>query len=188
MLVADLRHFLELTDTTPAPARRLAGQLASVVRAATSRPAGRAWVTALSCGRRPGHRPCTGRIEVLRNDLPGSIRWRCSDCGDDGVINGWERSPFDLRPTGAPEPSEVSVTVSSEVIEILRTVMPLDVECERMVFGARLVDGSILVNGSVDELDSLIDSVAAEANHEQNRRRQRRLDAAYDALGQPNER
>jgi hypothetical protein len=28
----------------------------------------------------------------------------------------------------------------------------------------------------------LIDSLAAEANHEPNRRRQRRLDAAFDAL------
>ena len=32
------------------------------------------------------------------------------------------------------------------------------------------------------ELDELIGAVAAEANHEPNRRRQQRLDAAFDAL------
>lgn len=116
MLVAGLRHFMELTDTTPAPARRLAERLASIVRAATSRPAGQAWLSALSCNRRPQRRPCPGRIEVRRTDLlPGSIRWRCSNCGDDGLIGGSERSPFDLRPAGAVEPSKVSVSVSSYV-------------------------------------------------------------------------
>ncbi|WP_260755044.1 hypothetical protein [Mycobacterium sp. SMC-8] len=33
-----------------------------------------------------------------------------------------------------------------------------------------------------DELDDLIDAVAAESNHEPNRRRKRQLDTAYDTL------
>jgi hypothetical protein len=33
-----------------------------------------------------------------------------------------------------------------------------------------------------EDLDELIGAVAAEANHESNRRRQQRLDAAFDAL------
>ena len=42
-------------------------------------------------------------------------------------------------------------------------------------------DGAVLT-ATDDDLDELIGSVAAEANHEPNRRRQHRLDAAFDAL------
>ena len=42
-------------------------------------------------------------------------------------------------------------------------------------------DGALLAAGE-DDLDELTGSVAAEANHEPNRRRQQRLDAAIDAL------
>lgn len=38
------------------------------------------------------------------------------------------------------------------------------------------------VAATLDDLEELIGSVAAEANHEPNRRRQRRLDCAFDAL------
>lgn len=39
-----------------------------------------------------------------------------------------------------------------------------------------------MLSATSDELDQLIDSVAAEANHEANRRSQRRLDDAFEAL------
>ena len=37
MLVTDLRHFLDLPEDTPGPARRLAQYLGNIVRAATYR-------------------------------------------------------------------------------------------------------------------------------------------------------
>lgn len=42
-------------------------------------------------------------------------------------------------------------------------------------------DGAVLL-ASADDLEELIGFVAAEANHEPNRRRQDRLDAAFNAL------
>lgn len=42
-------------------------------------------------------------------------------------------------------------------------------------------DGATLT-ATDDDLDELIGSVAAEANHETNRRRQQRLDATFEAL------
>lgn len=47
MLVADLQHFMDLPDDTPGPARRLAGQLSGIVRAAT--PATPAWRGGVRC-------------------------------------------------------------------------------------------------------------------------------------------
>ncbi|MHB1891716.1 MAG: hypothetical protein ACYCUF_12645, partial [Acidimicrobiales bacterium] len=94
MFVSDLRHFLDLPDDAPGPARKMAEQLGNVVRAATAAEAGTAWVSALPCRRRLGRRPCPGRIIVFRPDLPARIEWRCTCCGDEGVISGWEGTYF----------------------------------------------------------------------------------------------
>jgi len=75
MFVSDLRHFLDLPDDAPGPARKMAKQLGNVVRAATAAEAGTAWVSALPCRRRLGRRPCPGRIIVFRPDLPARIEW-----------------------------------------------------------------------------------------------------------------
>ena len=52
-MVTDLHHFLDLPAGTPGPARRLAGHLGNIVRAATAGDAGTAWESALPCRRRP---------------------------------------------------------------------------------------------------------------------------------------
>jgi hypothetical protein len=70
----------------------------------------------------------------------------------------------------------------SQVAAALRDLQLLDPDCERLVFRIRAHnDRAILVAGD-DDLDELIGFVAAEANHEPNRRRQQRLDAAFNAL------
>lgn len=97
VFVSDLRHFLDMPDDVPAPARRMAEHLARIVEAGTSNPAGELTVTSVRCTRRPGRKPCQGRIQVVRLDVPPSIEWWCAVCGDDGVVSGWEASPFDLR-------------------------------------------------------------------------------------------
>lgn len=111
------------------------------------------------------------------------IHWQCPACGDDGVITDWMGTLFDLRSTTDAAESGDQVVVSAEVAAVLRTVLLLDVELERVVYSARLAGDSIIVEGSADELEALADAVAAEANHETGRARQRRLDDALDALG-----
>ena len=98
MFVSDLRHFLDMPEDAPGPARAMAAHLFDLVRAATAGDPDRAWVSGLTCRRRPGNRPCRGYMVVARPDSrPGSIEWCCERCGDQGVISGWEDSPFDLR-------------------------------------------------------------------------------------------
>jgi hypothetical protein len=184
VFVSDLRHFLDLPADTPAPARRMAEHLTLIVRAATAGDAGLPWVSALTCSRRPGHRPCPGNLAVSRSDIPPSIAWQCTSCGDEGVISGWERSPFDLRPHGSGHrPVEaIRAVIPSEVAATLRSLMLLDAATERLVFRAHLCDDGIVLSGDHDDLEELIGSVAAEANHEEDRRRQKQFDAAFDAL------
>ncbi|MGB8021523.1 MAG: hypothetical protein WCF04_09875 [Candidatus Nanopelagicales bacterium] len=182
MLVSDLHHFLDLPDDVPGPARRLAEQLGNIVRAGTAGDVGAAWPTALPCRRRPANRACPGRVIVGRPP-DGPIRWQCSACGDAGVISNWEDSPFDLRRRGlAVAPAAAEIVIPSEVAAALRDVRLLDRDCERIVFAIRAEADHTVLTATADDLDELIGGVAAEANHETNRRRRQRLDAAFNAL------
>ena len=119
MFVSDLLHFLDLPDDAPGPARKIAEQLRNVVRAATAAEAGTAWVSALPCRRRPGRRLCPGRIIVFRPDLPARIEWRCTSCGDEEVISGWEGTyylhRFGQQAGGRPAASRRGATSAEDV-------------------------------------------------------------------------
>ena len=186
MFVSDLRHFLDMPEDAPRPAWAMAAQLFDLVRAATAGDPDIAWVSGLTCRRRPGNRPCRGYMVVARPDSrPESIEWCCERCGDQGVIGGWEDSPFDLRSsdTGASDAELTkSFVVGDDVAAALRDLQLLDRECERLVY--RMVgsaDGAVLTIDAED-LDELLGFVAAEANHEEDRRRRKRLDGAFLVL------
>jgi hypothetical protein len=183
MLVSDLNHFLDLPPDTPGPARKLAGHLSDIVRAATAGDAGTAWETALPCRRRPARRNCPGRMIVFRTEAPAPIRWQCSVCDDEGVISNWQNSAFDLRRRHLTIAQPVTqIAISYETAAALRDLQLLDSDCERLVFAIRADDNHATLATAYDDLDELIGFVAAEANHEPSRSRRHRLDAAFDAL------
>ena len=74
------------------------------------------------------------------------------------------------------------VVIPAEVGATLRDLRLVDSETERLVFRARASEEGVVLVGDDDDLDHLLGFVAAEANHEDDRRRQRRLDDAYDIL------
>jgi hypothetical protein len=120
---------------------------------------------------------------VLRTQAGAPIRWQCSVCDDEGVISNWEDSAFDLRRrqlTLAEAANEI--VIPDQVAAALRGLQLLDTDCERLVFRIRAHNGHTILAATDDDLDELIGFVAAEANHEPNRRRQQRLDAAFAAL------
>jgi hypothetical protein len=183
MMVTDLHHFLDLPAGTPGPARRLAGHLSNIVRAATAGDAGTAWESALPCRRRPGNGRCPGRIIVLRTEPPAPIRWQCSVCDDEGVISNWADSPFDLRRRRLTLAHPVyEIVIPNEVAAVLRELQLPDADCERAVFRIRAHNDHSVLPATGDDLDELIGFVAAEATHEPSRRRQQRLNTALDAL------
>jgi hypothetical protein len=183
VFVIDLTHFLDLPDGLPGPTIRLAKQLSLIVRAATSGPSGVAWTTVIRCAKRPGRRLCPGHLAVHRMEVPARIDWRCDSCGDDGMISNWEGSYFDLRGMRS-EPFEMRTTVRLPIEDapLLYEVMTLDPDVERMVFSVAIRDGHAEVVGTPDEIEELAGSVAFEANHEPNRRRERRLDGLFMLL------
>jgi hypothetical protein len=183
MMVTDLHHFLDLPDGTPGPARRLAGHLSNIVRAATAGDAGIAWESALPCRRRPANRRCPGRMVVLRTEPPAPIRWQCSVCGDEGVISNWASSPCDLRPRRLTLAHPVNeIVIPEEAAAALRELPFPDPGCERLVFRIRAHDGGAVLPATNGDLDKLIGFVAAEANHASSRRHRQRAGTALDAL------
>jgi hypothetical protein len=74
------------------------------------------------------------------------------------------------------------VVISSEVAAALRDLQLLDADCERLVYATRAHGGHAVQRATDEELDELTGFVAAEANHEPSRRRQQRLDRAFDVL------
>ena len=183
VLVRDLDHFLDLPDAAPAPALRLAKQLRDIVRAATAGEPGAGWASVLPCRRRPGNRRCHGRLCVRRTDGQAPISWGCTVCGDQGEVSGWQDTPYDLRDARGVSPGTVkNISVSDDVVAALRETLLLDADCDRVVYGARTHHGGIVLTATDEELDELLGCLAAEANHESNRRRRQRLDAAYDQL------
>jgi hypothetical protein len=161
----------------------LAEHLCNIVRAATAGDAGTAWESALPCRRRPANRRCPGRMIVLRTEPPAPIRWQCSVCDDEGIISNWADSPFDLRRRRLTLADPVNeIVISEDVAAALRELRLLDADCERLVFRIRAHNDRAILPATDGDLDELIGFVAAEANHESNRRRQQRLDTAFDTL------
>ena len=116
---------------------------------------------------------------VLWTELGAPIRWQCSVCDDEGVISNWEDTPFDLRRRQLALADPVhQIAIPAEVAAALRELRLLDPDCERLVFQLRAHHDGAILAATDDDLDELIGFVAAEAN----RRRQQRLDTAFDAL------
>jgi len=191
-MVTDLGHF-EPEDPTvelPPQARRLRQYLGEIARAASVRESGRRSATALRCRRRPGRKPCKGRIEVLRRDVPPQVEWRCPVCQDGGVVSGWRGTYWDLSgepsaPTADPEGARVvDIGLSQEDYELLKDRVDLfEPDSERIVARARPGGtGRVVMSGRLDDWDFFLGEVAFEANHTDDARLQRRLDTLMARL------
>ena len=78
----------------------------------------------------------------------------------------------------------IRIVVSAEVVATLRDLRLVDTAGERLILRARVADDdhSAVLAAGEDDLEELLGHVAAEANHETDRRRQKRLDQAVEAL------
>ena len=62
---------------------------------------------------------------------------------------------------------------------MLREIEFIGNESERIVLGGKVEHGVVILTGTHEGLEQLAEWVAAEANHEPNRRREKRLDSAF---------
>lgn len=189
--VTAMVHFLDeegFPATLFGPAAGLVTHLGAITSAATVAAAGEVVQTPLPCRRRPGRRPCPGRIRLRREDVPQRILWECPVCDDHGVITGWQGTPWDLtrRRSGGPVAEEGRATravwVNAAQYRLLRALPLLDPEAQRLVFGAREESAGIRLEGNAAAFDELLEGLASETNAEQRGARRRDLDALYGHL------
>lgn len=184
MYVTDLADFAGVETTTQqrfAAARRFAAFAGAIAGAGTASPAGPLHPTPLACRRRPGHRPCRGFLLVRRSESPPQIEWACPVCADEGLLYGWEGSIWDLSPPRETHPDDACAWLDPDQYRLLLT-LPLDRDARRVVHAARLTGGGVLLSAREEELSSIVEWVAGEANRRETPRRQRALDELVEAI------
>ncbi len=90
MQVIDIRHWLN-EDQTEAAVPKLKNKVKKLTEIIT-------YITALEsdlvvgnppvCWRRPGRKPCKTELYLSWTD-DDRIHWKCPNCGDEGVLDGW---------------------------------------------------------------------------------------------------
>jgi uncharacterized protein len=159
----------------------------NIIRAATS-AAQLEFVSAIACRRRPQGRACPGTIAVQRVEQPtAQISWKCTGCGDSGVIVGFEGGPDDLRQvaiegTTARKRRKLRVSVQEYGSWISGELVSYDSIDRRTLYSAIYSKGNIALSASVDELDTLLDALAADIHHEKRPTRRRTLEWIYDEI------
>lgn len=107
--VVDMRHYLDeetgrLSERVPSRVLNLALFFGSIVAWVTDHlPEGDSH-TNVPCRRSPGRRRCLGEIVAELNRANGYIEWRCTVCGDNGTIHGWEDTPWNRSGAAAVVP------------------------------------------------------------------------------------
>jgi len=98
MWVIDIHHWLDDTLSRPAVPRLKSKveHLGRIIAYATAALAGRPIDIRPPCWRRPGRKPCRGKLEIGFDENEERILWRCPICGDEGVISGWQQTLWDL--------------------------------------------------------------------------------------------
>jgi hypothetical protein len=177
--VTDVRDILPCQDADPkTPASRRAELARELAEAATSRGVKGSWCSAVRCIARVGRRACGARIQVGR-PAPGQVEWTCAACGERGVITGFEGTELDmsayvppkkkLRTWGFDDEGRAVLLDATTHIPSLRAVVA-------RASPAAEVQGLLLLQATVDELDEIYTLVEQLTDATRSRRRIELLD------------
>ena len=159
------------------PARRLAGQMSRIARAASLQCVQEPRVTPVACIRRPGHKPCPGRLFASCDRNPPVIEWECDTCGDHGELRGWEDSAADLRHLSVPSVEAIEeFTLEYELYDTLVNEDVQGIHSARLLYSAVALVDEVLLWGSTRDFEDLIEQVESAAKGETvTKARRRRL-------------
>lgn len=173
---------IDLSDPRTSTARQPRSLLASVVGAATLASGGDDVRSALACRRRPGRRPCDGRLVLRRQDVPARIAWQCPVCRDRGTLVGWERTPWDLRHQRqqlqhAEDRERRIVHLDHSQFDLMLRELPKDLVLRAGVLGARLEHGpdadEVVLEVQLEALEELAAWISDQVELAHGRRRTR---------------
>jgi len=150
----------------------------AIVEAATSRHVAAPWCSAVRCIARLGRKTCRARIHVGQPEA-GRVAWSCEACGERGVISGFERTELDLssyvprrkklRLWGFDDEGREVLLAATTGIPSLRAVIA-------RASPAAEVEGLLVLQATVDELDEVYTLVEHLTDATRSRRRIELLD------------
>lgn len=189
--ITNIRHFIPEDPTAEVPDEVLKHRefFGLIIKAATA-GTDVEFVSGLPCRKRINRKPCTGSIEVKRQDLPERyIYWHCDSCEDGGRISDFAGTWYDLsewKQQVPPEPGEeiVEVTVSRDEYKALISpdINTYDPDSEKIMFSAKATKKGVLLRALEGDMDNFIGFVAADGNHEPNRKRAKLMDSVYSKI------
>lgn len=167
----------EFPSDLPGPARKLAEFICSIVKAVTGHAFETLVRTGVCCRRRPQRKPCKGEIFAFLNEETKAIQWDCAVCGDNGFIYDWEGTNWDMRFSDT-----IPVRFHVEEKDLILNETLINPDLTDTLETAKEVSKAVVVYFSPNELDDIIDHIAAAANHCPDRKIQDALDELYDSL------
>jgi hypothetical protein len=183
--VVNIRHCLT-EEGYPAPgvSGKHAMYYGRMVQAASVHEVNEPFISAIDCDRRPGHKPCKGKIGMVLHD-DGVIQWLCDCCEFNGLLSGWQGTMWDLSHTKKPTQRENNriLDVSEEEYKALRDIITSSQEVDALIAGAAPVpDDEILLLGTCEAFDLLSGDLAFAVNHEKNRKKMMLLDGILEKI------
>ena len=188
--ITDITHFFPDDPDAQMPDEALALReyLGHVIKAATV-TAEVEFLSAIPCRKRVNRKPCPGFVKVMKQEVPESyIYWHCSVCDNGGRIANWRDCPYD-QSQFAPDAStddevnpRVEVTISRDEMKALLSGGLYDPESDRIIYSARPSGKGIRLHGLYGDMDNFEGYLAADANHEENRKRQRVMDELHEKV------
>jgi hypothetical protein len=150
--VVDLTHMEGIEDpdrSIPGPARRLGVYFCAITEQASTGEPGAVLQTDIACRRRPGRKPCRGRIQARRDGSPSVIRWWCPKCRDNGFIHNWVGSRWDRSMAATDETAaHGSASVSRDVALVRGILARLDEAQDRIFLDPE--EHGVIVRAVVD--------------------------------------
>ena len=100
---------------------------------------------------------CSGLLNIVIKDIPNELSWTCPECGIDGVIKNWRKSPLYLKSLCSREKKErhlgTQLKLSKKNFELLRGISSSKVDLF-IIFNSA-VEGNSEYNMHIAEFDIL---------------------------------
>ena len=182
--ITDARHLAPAHEPQSPAAARRTELVRAIVEAATSRRAEGAWCSAVRCIARGGRKACSGRLHVAQLEK-ARVEWSCAACEESGVITGFEGNGLDLssyvpvnkklRLWGFDEEERAVLLAATTNIPPLRAVVARASPAVGM-------EGILILQATVDELDEIYTLVEHLTDVTRSRRRIELLDGVRASL------
>lgn len=100
---------------------------------------------------------CAGMLKIIIRDIPNELSWICPECGSEGVIRNWRKSPLYLKSLNSREkkarPLSTQLKLTKENFELLKKISSSKVDLF-IIFNSA-VEGNSVYNMHIAEFDIL---------------------------------